>query len=981
MQKSLFIALFMAITTCVFGQSQPDNITSLGNRRTETYYYKKTTYDSVRFVIQGKNDTVFMEELWRNGQSKVKDWVHDSLFSFNNQGLIESKNFYLKPHGQTDSVIDFYPNGQISSITAYEKNVFYRSKEFDEDGALLMQRADIFIGKYGRYSVQRDSLNRIFHTSFEDSVFTDSQVIIWHYDTLFYQNGQPYLVQSENKKKNLPIDEEEYNIKSDLIKCQFYNEKGDLIESMSPDSLHLVAFKDNVDCYYGLKNQKGDTIYKPRFDRIEKIDGNLMAVYEGSKCRLMHLDGRFLNTPDMESVDKISGHFTSLDNYDHWKQWWHRNRLIEFPNREDYFTFSNGQKYGVINRHGQIIVPPQYQEVQTSHHLNDSLFAFRVEAKNATGELKTIEEGYMNKNGVSLFPNYVKTKILESNRYFEVSNSLKSFEHDEPLNIYGLLNEKDELLLPCQFEDIVQLGDSDLFGVNINNGEEHIADMMRFKGIFDAKKRRWLVDTSRKLLIGNTFSDGAFVTLRDNKTKKYGLINAHGKIIFPFIYDSLSVVSEQQQLFIARKGKVYQFLNVLNKPKRPTYECLIEIPLEHNFNGRSGDIVVPVFLAKQHGKWGIVDSNDHILRPFIADYAACSGNNMLLVDHSIVHYFDRNSFPNEADLSSEFNSEDNKIISYSLADDAKKLFFFNQQGKIVIPPQYNLVTETFNPYSGFVTDYVLVENAEKKRKLVSTETGNVIDFPFQYNISIALKNSKLIVVRDPKRFKKFPLLSQSWGVVTTDGRQLASCNNSGIAIADAPIGTYFVRRDTPTTGFEPYYSDSKQFDTLGVADNDWFLYNLDGQLMDSTAFRFPIDFNNGLGIGMKGALFGLFRPDGATFTPPQYKNIRRDVHTGYYYLFENQGLRMTVSLKKQDGTAFIESGRYDGVSPFYGRYALTSLAGKIGLIDSFGKEIIKPQDLVTANTINLLDSISLSYTELFRQIESLKGEERTEKRD
>lgn len=968
MSKSLFIAYFMAFSTALLGQSKPDKTDVSGNRRSDTYYFKKTNYDSVRFTIQGQNDTVFIEMFWRNGQSNLKNWVHDSLYVFNNQGFTEQRVFYLKPKGQSDSTVLFYENGQIKSIVAQEKGVFYRSKEFDKDGLVTLQRADKFVGKYGRYSIQRDSSDRILYTTFTDTTFTDSSRIMWHYDTLFYPNGQPYLIQIKNQKRALnDFVNNDYHRAYNTIKCDFYDKKGRLVESLTPDSLRLLPFKDNVDCYYGLKTVKGDTIFKPRFDRIVKIDDNLLAVYEGAKCRLMHLDGRFLATPDMESVEKLSGSFTSLDNFNAWEQWENRNKLINFPNMEDYFVFSAANKYGVINRKGALIVPLQTRRIDDyGLGTNDTLFHFTVQ-KSVLGKSETVERGMLNRAGLSLFPNFINMRVIESNRYFEVSNDVESLESPELLNFWGLINNKDQLLLPCKFSSISKIGDSDLFGIHVGDVPNEIKDKfdLKWAGIFDAKNRRWLVDTSRKVLALNAFSNGEFVTIQNEKTKKMGLIDAKGKTIFPLIYDDLRLVNEAQQLFIAHKNGIYQFLNVVNKPKRPTYEFLAEIAFDYDFNGRSSSNISLVFLAKRHGKWGVVDSNDHVLRPFVSDYAAYSNNTFFLVDNATVHYFDANSFPQEADLSKEFDNQDAKISSKNLADEPTKLFFFNEKGKVVIPPQYNAVSEDLGYFSGFIGNYILVEDAQKKRKLISTETGEIIDFPFDYKVNLTANGGKIIGVSDSKLSNAYSInLSQSWGVVTTDGRQLTPCDNAGIAFADAKIGTYFVRRDTPTTVFRPFIA-ANELDTLGVADNDWFLYNSLGKLVDSTAFRFPIYFNSaGIGVGMKGEKFGLYRADGSIVAPPQYKNILRDKYRGFYYLFENQGLSVTVSLKKRDGTTFLKSGRYDAVSPFYGEYALVRSAGKIGLIDSFGREIIAPQDLYTFNKVNLYDSLRASNKRL-----------------
>jgi WG containing repeat len=972
MHKSLFFALFTALSSCLFAQTKPDKIDNLRTRQVETYFFKKTTYDSVRFTIEGKNDTVLTERFYRNGQISIKRWKKDSSYSFNNEGLMEDKTFHLKPNKQSDSTIEFYRNGQIKSVEAKEHHVFYRSKDFHEDGSIKLARSDIYVGKYGRYSVQRDSQNRIFYTSFSDTVLTDKRTI-WTSDTLFYQNGQPYLIQIKNKIVTL----DDFDDREDkTIKCEFYKENGQLLEAITPDSLHLIPFKDNVDCYYGLKTIKNDTIFKPRFDRIEPLnDANMWAVYEGTKCRLMRPNGRFLTTPDMENVSSVRGEFKPSNNADYWEQWNYKDKLNDFPVFDEYYEFTIDKKYGIINRNGRVIVAPQQREINTLGDSKDSLFSFIIRETDDEGEEIIIEDGFINRKGESLFPNYTHTDVVSDNRYYQVSNVPKSLKRKDlektRFNIQGLVDSEGELILPCKFDGIHQIDTSDFFKVYLKTDTEN-QPINTAKGIFNVKTRRWLVDTSGKLSIDYTFDNAQFVVLRNENTKKYGLINDKGETIFPFVYDTLQVVNEKQQLFISGKNNKYQFLNVINKPNRSTYEALIKIPLEYGFNQKS-EKIVPIFLAKSKNKWGIVDSNDQIIKPFIGDYAAHWRDNILLVENAKVHYFNEKSFPNEADVTDFFLGWQPKLYARSLAGNPKKLFFFNESGNVVIPPQYNSIS-SFNNSDRNQEAYILVEDAQKKRKLISTETGDILDFPFDYRLQVASKGSKLILVSDAKKtyyYHENRQLAKIWGVVTTEGRELTPCINAGIAIADAKIGTYFVRQDTPKVPFIPYLQIG-ELDTLGVGDNDWLWYNLEGKLIDSTAFRFPILFVDGLGVGMKGESFGIYRPDGSVFAPPQYKNIRRDRRTGFYYLFETQGMKMTVSLKKRDGTKFLKSGRYDAISPFYGKYALAHSSGKVGLIDSFGNEIIVPHDLLSFNSINLFDSLNLQN----KQLDEMTAEER-----
>jgi hypothetical protein len=89
MKKSLFTLCCLFWANFLFGQLKPDKTQTVGTRRIETYFFKKTNYDSLRLTIEGQANTVLEEKFWRNGRFKNKKWSTDSLFSFNNFGLLD----------------------------------------------------------------------------------------------------------------------------------------------------------------------------------------------------------------------------------------------------------------------------------------------------------------------------------------------------------------------------------------------------------------------------------------------------------------------------------------------------------------------------------------------------------------------------------------------------------------------------------------------------------------------------------------------------------------------------------------------------------------------------------------------------------------------------------------------------------------------------------------------------------------------------
>jgi WG containing repeat len=122
--------------------------------------------------------------------------------------------------------------------------------------------------------------------------------------------------------------------------------------------------------------------------------------------------------------------------------------------------------------------------------------------------------------------------------------------------------------------------------------------------------------------------------------------------------------------------------------------------------------------------------------------------------------------------------------------------------------------------------------------------------------------------------------------------------------------------------------------------------------------RYPIKFVQGVGIGAVGDKFGVWRADGTTIAPPQYKNARFVADYKRIVLYQNIGLKNWLQLiEPQTGKTLIGTGRYDGISEFYTDYALVSLGEKIGLVDTNGREIVAPISLQN-DAYNLMDSLN-----------------------
>ncbi len=947
-----YITFLLLLTTTLHAQNP--RIETAGNRRTVTYPFKRGVGDSVCFVIEGMEDTAQTTRFYRNGHSQYINWRKDSSYFFNEIGEIKVKKFgHFGRLENCDSIVQFHLNGKISKIQmdkmgvltgkdfnykgllVYEKQSIntpsvFREKEIDQNGVLIKSlRIDTLLNEYG-----------IKETT--------------SYDTLFYETGQPFrITKGENQY---------FNYRNFY---QYFNRDGSIFNENLPDSSRLIIFKDNVNCYYGLKNKRGDTIVQPHYDRIEDdLISGLKTAYQDKYLSILRSDGSIMPSPlqnltNLYSLNKIEDRSIFYKSVGLGE----RVRQSYLKDESKYLVFTDNKKYGVMTTQGAIVIPPQYLEIHGKYIDDGKYFRYSVWKKDSFHRL-----GYINREGKPIFSERFKgVEYTEIDDYFITSEKAKATLNNDGWNespILGLGTGTDgKILLEPKFYNIHFLPRASLFYTIFPT-----KDNLRRTAIFNPKTHKWLSDTTLYNIKNQSISQGtAYFVLENIKTHKLGIIDTTGKQIVSVTYDTILKISDT--IYLVKRSQKYHLLIIINGKAnlhQPFYEYLRAVIFTNSDYSIES---IYYFLAKRNGKWGLIDANDKVLKPFDYDYAANDANDaFLLIKNNLAALFTLKSFPNEIPEFSEYRNSEyirHQLKSFDLADNPKRVFFINDTLKVVIPPQYSPVEAA--PKRSFESIYyeeiengLLVEDDQKKKKIIFFETNTLIDYPFDYRIYKAEANSPFIIVRDT--------IELGFGVVSTKGKLLIPPINYGVAKGYRDQSYFFVKQDTPF--IKPidrkYNGQRVNSDTLNIEDNNWLMYNSDGKKLRDELFRFPIDFKEGIGIGMIGEDFNLFKTDGTILKPfgknnkgvffQDYNNIRRDKLTGFYILYKNQGMTPILLLTKPSGEILVSQGKYDGISDFFGKYAVVTNQNLVGLIDSFGNEVIALQDLFTYKN-QFLDSI------------------------
>ena len=425
-------------------------------------------------------------------------------------------------------------------------------------------------------------------------------------DTVFYSTGRIFSL----KKYAKALQNNVTGQLEDIYEEKYYAQDGTLSFDFLPDSLILIPFKDNVDCYYGLKNRRGDTIYLPQFDYINQVSRDIWSAHKGLKTVMMRQDGKILSSVQMSDIAPIDRHKKSSEFSDYQRDrssnfYLYENILSDY---NEYFSFAVNNKWGVINRNGQVILPPQYPRFVRQ---DSAATFFEVATLDTTlKDTKNYIYQVVDRQGKYVLENYFPQLELSGvPHFFKFATTVTSDTSE--WQYFSLVHESGEILLDATYASIDEHAQSHLFWVSKGkrrkdkSGRKYLGNDVY--GLFDPQKRAWILPCVYDL---EHKSDNIILT--DTRTKKMGMVSYSGAIILPFIYDNIElydiflyrvIQNGQYQIFDERKRQLsketYQYLSYIRKEQSHEQQSLKLKTSDLSF-----------FVAKKNDTFYILVKND-----------------------------------------------------------------------------------------------------------------------------------------------------------------------------------------------------------------------------------------------------------------------------------------------------------------------------------------------------------------------------------
>ncbi len=375
---------------------------------------------------------------------------------------------------------------------------------------------------------------------------------------------------------------------------------------------------------------------------------------------------------------------------------------------------------------------------------------------------------------------------------------VKSYKSDDK---YFYINTIGENAFNVKFEDAKTFSDNlacckkgNRYGYIDNEGVEKIS--FSYTNAKDFSCGRALVDIS----------------------EKYGLIDRYGKEVIPIIYDSIAEFIGDFAIVV-----INDFFGIINKQG----ELVVPANYQWLEPYSTGVFIGNNSKYSNSGSWGLIDSNENILIPFIFSEIVVFKNKFLKVKYHKKYglYNDKflELFPPKFDIIEDFE------LNLAKINQNGRWGLINEDGKEVLLPQYDKI---YDYKSGIAR--VRLNNDDYNFINIH---GNCITSNLRYGTlySDALDFSNgLAAVKNKESF---------WGYINTNGEEVIKCQFKNANSFSNDMASVELDHQ-----IHPDDTDWVHFDFSGSNYKDYGYINLNGDIAIRTNYNELNSFNDGLAI-------------------------------------------------------------------------------------------------------------------------------------
>ena len=379
---------------------------------------------------------------------------------------------------------------------------------------------------------------------------------------------------------------------------------------------------------------------------------------------------------------------------------------VEEISEYNYFTLEQNQKYGVIDKNGNIVIEAEYGAVQIPNP-SKAIFVCVKEYNENTKEYETVV--YNEKKEV-LFSNYKNVQSISIYTNVNSTPYEKSVLTYKENGKYGLINLEGKQITKPVYDEISS--------INYKEGT-FLVKQNELEGIINMKGKVIIKCEYESVTSDNYYSEngynkqaGFIVSKKTEDGYRYGYANYRGTIILNPIYTQLErvteIANEKGVYFIAFKNGQAGLLKNNKEILNYEYE-----DIQYNVLGN-------IFITKRNGKYGAVNQEGTTVLYPEYDNVYTGGMYLNALKDKDIFIFDLNGNKIETNEVSKTKTENANY--YITIDKNNKYKVVDSKDNIIIDKDY-----TYIEY--LPGDYFIVER-DSKSGIIDSNGKSVIELKY-----------------------------------------------------------------------------------------------------------------------------------------------------------------------------------------------------------------------------------------------------------
>lgn len=379
---------------------------------------------------------------------------------------------------------------------------------------------------------------------------------------------------------------------------------------------------------------------------------------------------------------------------------------VEEISEYKYFTLEQNQKYGVIDRNGNIVIEAEYGAVQIPNP-SKAIFVCVKEYNENTKEYETVVYNEKKEVLLSNYKNIQAISIYTNVNSTPYEKSVLTYKENGK---YGLINLEGKQITKPVYDEISS--------INYKEGT-FLVKQNELEGIINMKGKVIIKCEYESVTSDNYYSEngynkqaGFIVSKKTDDGYRYGYVNYRGTIILNPIYTQLERVTE-----IANEKGVYfiAFKNGQAGLLKNNKEIL-----NYEYEDIQYNVLGSIFVTKRNGKYGAVNQEGTTVLYPEYDNVYTGGMYLNALKDKDIFIFDLNGNKIETNEVSKIKTENANY--YITIDKNNKYKVVDSKDNIIIDKDY-----TYIEY--LPGDYFIVER-DSKNGIIDSNGKSVIELKY-----------------------------------------------------------------------------------------------------------------------------------------------------------------------------------------------------------------------------------------------------------